>query len=58
MVLRLRHLVNRILTASEEAWTYEERLHWKKIAERYAERAWMDGDTIRKTGEVIPRQSV
>ena len=29
----------------------------KYVAHRYAERAWMDGEVIRKTGEIVPRES-
>lgn len=45
----LRHL------SSE--WEQEERLKMKKIAHQYAERQWMDGHVIKKTGEVIPKES-
>ena len=38
-------------------WHKEGRLHMKKIAWRYSDRMLMDGSVIRKTGEVIPRES-
>lgn len=41
-----------------EAWDHEEGVHLRSIAHRYAERAWMDGEVIQKTGEVIPKESV
>jgi hypothetical protein len=39
------------------AWNYEETLHMRKIAEGYAQRAQMNGDVIKKTGEIISRES-
>lgn len=30
----------------------------KRIAEHYAQRAEMDGEVVRSTGEVIPKESV
>ena len=39
-------------------WHREDRIHMKGVAERYAQRAWMDGETVRRTGEVIPKESV
>jgi len=38
-------------------WHKEERLHMKKVAWRYSDRMLMDGSVIRKTGEVIPKES-
>ena len=38
-------------------WHAEETLRMKKIAHGYAERRWMDGSVVKKTGEVIPRDS-
>ncbi len=39
-------------------WNHEDDLNMKKIAHQYAERAWMDGHVIKKTGEVVPKESV
>jgi hypothetical protein len=39
-------------------WDREHDSHMKKVAHRYAERAWMDGDVIKRTGEVVPKESV
>jgi hypothetical protein len=47
-----------LLHIIRKLWHAEEDLHMKRIAQRYAERAWMDGVTIRRTGEVVPRESV
>ena len=41
-----------------KAWHYEETLHMRKLAQRYANRAMMDGSVIKRTGEVIPKESV
>jgi uncharacterized protein YihD (DUF1040 family) len=38
-------------------WSHEDDIHMKKVAHRYAERALMDGHVIKKTGEVIPKES-
>lgn len=38
-------------------WHHEEEVHMKKIAFHYANRAQMDGDVIKKTGEIIPKES-
>jgi len=47
-----------ILEALKKVWHHEEDFHMRKVAHRYAERAWMDGEVIQKTGEVIPKESV
>jgi len=44
--------------AVRHLWTHEDNSHMKKIAFRYAERAHMDGNVIKKTGEIIPKESV
>ena len=41
-----------------DEWNREDEVHMKHVAHRYAERAYMDGHVIRKTGEVIPKESV
>jgi hypothetical protein len=41
----------------KKEWHVEDTLHMKKVAQRYAERASMDGYVIRKSGEIIPRES-
>jgi hypothetical protein len=38
-------------------WNIEDTMRMKQIAHNYAERRWMDGSVIKKTGEVIPRDS-
>lgn len=52
-----RVTMTHLLDWFKKEWHREEELHMKKIAERYAQRAWMDGDTIKRTGEVIPKES-
>ena len=39
-------------------WFREDTLHMRKIAQRYADRALMEGHVIKKTGEVFPKESV
>lgn len=41
-----------------EEWDREHHVHMKHVAHRYAERAWMDGEVVKRTGEVIPKESV
>ena len=38
-------------------WRAEEDLRMRRIAHGYAQRAEMDGHVIRKTGEVVPKES-
>ena len=45
------------LEALMRIWEEEDAIHMKSIAHKYAERAYMDGEVIKKTGEVIPRES-
>lgn len=49
--------VKALLEWFRHEWHREDRIHTKRIAERYAQRAWMDGNTIKRTGEVIPKES-
>lgn len=51
-------VLRRLVKLFRSEWEREETIHMKRIAQRYADRAWMDGDTIRRTGEVVPRESV
>lgn len=38
-------------------WNREDKLRMRKIAWRYSDRMLMDGAVIRKTGEIVPRES-
>lgn len=46
-----------LLDHLRKAWRHEETIHMRLIAERYSDRAHMDGDVIQKTGELVPRES-
>ncbi len=46
-----------LLDALTRLWTHEEDGRMKLIAFRYQERARMNGDVIKKTGEIIPKES-
>lgn len=50
-------VLRRLAKLFHDEWEREEQTRMKYIAQRYAERAWMDGNTIRRTGEVVPRES-
>jgi len=39
-------------------WDREHHTHMKKIAHRYSQRALMDGEVVKRTGEVVPKESV
>jgi hypothetical protein len=53
----MRQTLREICKSLSSEWHAEERLHMKQIAWRYSDRAQMDGEVVRKTGEVIPRES-
>ena len=46
-----------LLEALDRLWTREDDNHMKRIAFKYAERMRMDGNVIKKTGEIIPKES-
>lgn len=54
----MRQLFRSLLRSIRTEWHAEDRQHMRVIAHKYALRASMDGDVIRKTGEVIPKESV
>jgi hypothetical protein len=39
-------------------WDREHHAHMRRIANRYSLRAQMDGEVIKRTGEVVPKESV
>ena len=47
-----------LLHILRKLWRVEEDSHMRKVAMRYSLRAQMDGHIVRKTGEVIPKESV
>lgn len=51
LLVRLRERLRR-------EWHQPERLHMKRLAERYYLRAQMDGHVIRRTGEIVSKESV
>ncbi len=46
-----------LVEALNRLWTHEDDSRMKLIAFRYQERARMDGEVIKKTGEIIPKGS-
>jgi uncharacterized protein YihD (DUF1040 family) len=50
--------MKKLIEFFKKEWHREDNIHLRQIAERYAQRAWMDGETVRRTGEVIPKESV
>ena len=50
-------MVAKLVKWFEEELERDEKLRMRTLAHHYAERAKMDGEVIRKTGEIIPKES-
>lgn len=50
--------IERLWRRIVEALAHEDGVHMRRVANRYSERSFMDGEVIKKTGEVIPKESV
>lgn len=53
----MTQILSSFLDDLRKEWNREDKLRMKKIAWRYSERMHMDGAVIKKTGEIIPRES-